>query len=96
MPSELLHRLRSEAEAAGLSVSEYARILLERAVQGQEAAISDPDALFETHLIEWWACRGQGDPMQLVGARARAQAISLSLADKLRQVLKQCIDHGLL
>jgi hypothetical protein len=96
MPAELLHRLRMEAEAAGLSVSEYARALLERAVQTQEAAVSDLEALFETRLIEWWAYRGQGDPGQIVGARVRAQAIGMTLAGKMRQVLKECLDHALL
>jgi hypothetical protein len=93
---DLARQLRQQAEATNLTFSEYARALLELAAQDREAAIGDPDALFEKHLIEWWAYRGQGDPGQMVGAGVRAQAIGLSLASKLRRVLKQCIDHGLL
>jgi hypothetical protein len=57
---------------------------------------SSTDEHFEKVLVKWWEWKGQGDPQQLVGARARAKAIGYSLPMKLRIVMKMCLDQALL
>lgn len=90
LPRDLHEKVRLRAMAVGQSNAVYIRGLIYRECQG------DPEEKFVDQLMEWWVYRGQGDRQQLIGAKARAEAIRMTFSRKLRMVIKQFLDHGLL
>lgn len=90
-PQDTVDKIKRNAEGLGITMSEYIRSVLSR-----EAQYSNANDRFVEALTEWWGLNGQGDPAQMIGARARAAGASLPFHVKFRNALRMLLDQSIL
>lgn len=91
---ELENRVKAAAEEAGLSVSDYVRMVIEKELD-PNVLPNAPTNIYPI-LFSWWERTQKMDGGQLVGAKARAEAIGMTFDGKFAMTLKMMLDQSLL